>query len=71
MVILKNIPEINYFIYGHLHLLEDFELTPTCRMVVLGEWIAAMSYGYGTVRNYGLKLTIAENSNHFTERKNT
>ncbi len=37
--------EINYFIYGHLHLLEDFELTPTCRMVVLGEWIAAMSYG--------------------------
>lgn len=42
---LEKHPEINYFIYGHLHLLEDIRLTPSCRMIVLGEWIATMSYG--------------------------
>lgn len=37
-------PEINFFIYGHLHLLEDIRLSSTCRMIVLGEWLTTCSY---------------------------
>lgn len=39
-------PEINYFIFGHLHLLEDIPLTSECRLIVLGEWISKFSYAY-------------------------
>lgn len=41
----KEHPEINYFIYGHLHLLEEFPVAEGCEAVVLGEWIATFSYG--------------------------
>lgn len=41
---LKEHPEINFFIYGHLHLLKDIQLSPTCRMLVLGEWLVSFSY---------------------------
>lgn len=41
----KEHPEINYFIYGHLHLLEEFRVAEGCEAVVLGEWIATFSYG--------------------------
>lgn len=41
---LETHPEVNYFIYGHLHLLKDIPLTKTCRMLVLGEWITTFSY---------------------------
>lgn len=38
-------PDINYFIYGHLHLLERFSIAEDCEVVVLGEWIQTFSYG--------------------------
>jgi len=38
-------PEMNYFIFGHLHLLERFPISSGCEVVVLGEWIATFSYG--------------------------
>lgn len=41
---LKRYPDIEYFIYGHLHLFEKVELTDTASMVVLGEWIKTCSY---------------------------
>lgn len=41
---LKTHPDIEYFIYGHLHVLEDIRLTDKCRMIVLGEWITMNSY---------------------------
>lgn len=37
-------PEINYFIFGHLHLLERFNIAPSSEIVVLGEWITLCSY---------------------------
>lgn len=37
-------PEINYFIYGHLHVVRDISLSDTCRMIVLGEWLYTCSY---------------------------
>lgn len=41
---LKEHPDIDYFIYGHLHLFEDISLTETSRMIILGEWISRCSY---------------------------
>lgn len=41
---LKLHPEINYFMYGHLHLLKRFSIAPETEIVVLGEWIRTFSY---------------------------
>lgn len=37
-------PDINYFMFGHLHLFTQFPIAPTADVVVLGEWIATYSY---------------------------
>lgn len=37
-------PDINYFIFGHRHALADERLSPTCRAIILGEWIDLCSY---------------------------
>lgn len=38
-------PEINYFVYGHLHVVEDLKLNDSSRMIILGDWISNFSYG--------------------------
>lgn len=48
-------PKVDYFIFGHLHLLEDFEIEAGCRVVVLGEWIKTFSYGVWDGREFHLK----------------
>ncbi|KAA6308222.1 UDP-2 3-diacylglucosamine hydrolase, partial [termite gut metagenome] len=35
---------INYFIYGHRHIMLDLMLSKTVRMVILGDWINYFSY---------------------------
>lgn len=37
-------PEINYFIFGHRHIEIDLNLTPTSRLLVLGEWMSLFTY---------------------------
>lgn len=37
-------PEINYFIFGHIHVLSRKEIDAGCEMIVLGEWIRTFSY---------------------------
>lgn len=37
-------PDINYFIYGHLHILKQVELSSDCEVVILGDWISLFSY---------------------------
>ena len=41
---LKDHPEINYFIYGHRHIMLDLMLSRTARMAILGDWISYFSY---------------------------
>ena len=41
---LKTHPEINYFIFGHRHIELDMELSPTARMIILGDWISKYTY---------------------------
>ncbi len=43
---LKNNPEINYFIFGHRHLMLNMEVSPTCRYINLGEWLSHAYYLY-------------------------
>lgn len=40
----KKHPEIDYFIFGHLHLKARVEIAPGCEMILLGEWIHSDSY---------------------------
>ena len=41
---LKDHPDINYFIYGHRHIMLDLMLSRTSRMLILGDWIQDFSY---------------------------
>lgn len=41
---LKSHPNINYFIYGHRHILLDLMLSRTARMLIIGDWISQFSY---------------------------
>lgn len=54
-------PDMNFFIYGHLHLLEDVELTPTARLIVLGEWISRCSYAVWDGTHLELKIFSNQN----------
>lgn len=38
-------PDIDYFIYGHRHVLVDYTLSTGAHMVILGDWIHHFSYG--------------------------
>jgi UDP-2,3-diacylglucosamine hydrolase len=41
---LKSHPNINYFIYGHRHIMLDLMLSREARMIILGDWINYFSY---------------------------
>lgn len=42
---LKTHPDINYFVYGHKHVLVDYPISPSSEVVILGDWIHHFSYG--------------------------
>jgi UDP-2,3-diacylglucosamine hydrolase len=37
-------PDIQYFIFGHRHILVDFIIDSNSRMIILGDWITYFSY---------------------------
>lgn len=37
-------PDIRHFIYGHLHILRQEQLSPSCDLTILGDWITNFSY---------------------------
>ena len=41
---LKTHPNINYFIFGHRHIMLDLMLSRTSRILILGDWISDFSY---------------------------
>jgi UDP-2,3-diacylglucosamine hydrolase len=41
---LKSHPNINYFIYGHRHIMLDLMLSKSTRMIISGDWISYFSY---------------------------
>ncbi len=41
---LQTHPDINFFLFGHCHVLLDQALSPTCRLLVAGDWMTLFSY---------------------------
>ena len=41
---LRDHPDIPYFIFGHLHILEDIPVPPASRVIILGDWLTHFSY---------------------------
>lgn len=37
-------PDINFFIFGHCHIMLDFILSPTSRLLIAGDWMKHFSY---------------------------
>lgn len=42
---LTQYPDIDYFVYGHRHLMVDIQLSAKARLIVLGDWLTNFSYG--------------------------
>lgn len=41
---LSAVPDINYFVFGHRHLLLDLSIAEQSRVIMLGDWITLFSY---------------------------
>lgn len=41
---IKEVPDINYFVYGHRHIMLDFPIADTSSVIILGDWIHLFSY---------------------------
>lgn len=51
-------PDINYFIYGHRHILLDLMLSRSARLMILGDWISNFSYAVFDGENMFLEQYI-------------
>lgn len=52
-------PEIDYYIFGHVHVLSRESVSEGCEMIVLGEWIRTFSYA--VMDEDGLRLECWRN----------
>ena len=59
-------PDIEYFIFGHVHVLNREVFESGCEMVVLGEWIRTFSYA--KMDDEGLKLLIWDKDSEDKQR---
>jgi UDP-2,3-diacylglucosamine hydrolase len=41
---LKTHPDIDFFIFGHLHIMLDLKLSPNSRLLIAGDWMKFFSY---------------------------
>lgn len=55
---LKMHPDINYFIYGHRHIMLDLMLNRTARILILGDWINYFSYAVFDGENLAMNQFI-------------
>jgi len=55
---LKTHPDINFFIYGHRHIMLDLMLSRTARVLIVGDWIHEFSYAVFDGENMFLEQFI-------------
>ena len=55
---LKTHPDINFFIYGHRHIMLDLMLSRSSRLTILGDWIQEFSYAVFDGENFFLEQFI-------------
>lgn len=53
---LKVAPNINYFVFGHRHIMLDLMLSASSRIVILGDWIKFFSYGVYDGDKFSLEI---------------
>lgn len=53
---LKETPAINFFVFGHRHIMLDLMLSQTSRVIILGDWIDYFSYGVFDGENFTLEM---------------
>jgi len=53
--------EIDYFIMGHFHLMENIDLGKNARFIFLGDWISRFSYGQFDGTTFELKIFSPQN----------
>ena len=61
---LKDHPSINYFIYGHRHIMLDLMLSHNSRMLILGDWIQDFSYAVFDGENMFLEQFVEGESQY-------
>lgn len=52
---------INYFIFGHRHILLDLMLSPETRTIILGDWLQYYSYAVFDGKDLSLEQFLIEN----------
>ena len=55
---LKTHPDINFFVYGHRHIMLDLMLSRSARILILGDWIHEFSYAVFDGENMFLEQYI-------------
>ena len=53
---LKTSPNVNFFIFGHRHIMLDLMLSASARIVILGDWINYFSYAVFDGENLSLEV---------------
>ncbi len=53
--------DTNYFIFGHRHVIADYQLQPNSRLLILGEWMQGSTYAVCTNGILELKSFDAKN----------
>lgn len=53
---LQQAPNINFFIFGHRHIMLDLMISATSRIIILGDWINYFSYAVFDGENLSLEV---------------
>ncbi|MEE0911763.1 MAG: UDP-2,3-diacylglucosamine diphosphatase, partial [Paludibacteraceae bacterium] len=52
--------EIDFYIFGHRHIVLDLLITPSQRVAILGDWIRNFSYGMWDGTNFSVEYFLNE-----------
>lgn len=52
--------EVNYFVFGHTHVVVDEPLSPSCRFVILGDWIWHDTYAVFDGQNLKIQQYVSD-----------
>jgi len=53
---LKISPTLNFFVFGHRHIMLDLKIAPQSRVIILGDWINYFSYGVFDGENFRMEI---------------
>ena len=53
---LQMAPNINFFVFGHRHIMLDLQMASASRVVILGDWLQHFSYGVFDGENFSLNV---------------